>query len=60
MLDNIYTYMTTLLIIIGAAMFGLGIGLLSNSNKKPKKPRKAKTRRKRDKDLFFGTPLEKF
>lgn len=41
-------------------MFGLEIGLLSNSNKKPKKPRKAKSRRKRDKDLFFGTPLEKF
>lgn len=44
--------------ILGGIMIGLGAGLMSkpSDTKKTWKPKK----RRKEKDIFFGTPLERF
>lgn len=51
--------MITFLMIIGAAMIVLGVGLMRSNTSDMRKPSKPKKRRK-EKGLFFGTPLERF
>jgi len=51
--------MKTLLIILGACMVGLGIGLMDLGKPKPKKKKKSRKRSEWDDDPFFGTPLQK-
>ena len=51
--------MKTLLIILGACMVGLGIGLMDPGKPKPKMKKKSRKRSEWDDDPFFGTPLQK-
>lgn len=54
--------MTTLLMILGACMVGLGIGLMNPTLKdNPRKSKKRKNRRNSpwDDDPMYGTPLQK-
>ena len=51
--------MTTLLMILGACMIGLGLDMMTSRSKKPKSKKKSRKRSIWDSDPFFGTPLQK-
>ena len=51
--------MTTLLMILGACIIGLGIGLMDPGKPMPKNKNKPRRRSVWDDDPFFGTPLQK-